>query len=225
MHPTRRFRTLPPVLRAGRVGRAALLIVIAGSLAGCGSAGRKPMESVDRGWKQTGVASWYGADFHGRRTANGEIYDMYGMTAAHKTLPFDTLVEVENLDNGRKVRVRINDRGPFVRGRVIDLTYTAAEEIAMIGPGVAKVRLRVLGAVEVEGRIFVVQVGAFTDPTLARERERELRRRYDKVRIASDGGYHRVLVGRFEKRKKADRLARRLERDGYETVVRADLDA
>lgn len=90
---------------------------------------------------ERGVASWYGGEFHGRSTANGERYDMHRLTAAHKTLPFGTVVEVRNLDNGRSVRVRINDRGPFVRGRIIDLSYAAAREIEMIGPGTARVEL------------------------------------------------------------------------------------
>ena len=91
-----------------------------------------------------GVASWYGPGFHGRRTANGEIYNMNIMTAAHKTLPFDTIVRVTNLDNGLSVVVRINDRGPFVKGRIIDLSRSAAEEIGMIGPGTAQVQLKIL---------------------------------------------------------------------------------
>jgi rare lipoprotein A len=91
-----------------------------------------------------GIASWYGPDFHGRRTANGEIYNMYGMTAAHKTLPFDTMLRVTNLENGRSVVVRVNDRGPYAKGRIIDLSKSAAEKIGMIGPGTARVRLEVL---------------------------------------------------------------------------------
>ena len=146
-----------------------LLLAGISLLAACRSPGPEPLDSVDQGWKQSGIASWYGGKFHGRRTANGEIYDMYAMTAAHKILPFDTLVEVENLDNGTTVRVRINDRGPFVRGRIIDLTYTAAKQIDMIGPGTAKVRLRVLGEADVETRRFVIQVGAFSDPQTAQE--------------------------------------------------------
>ena len=91
-----------------------------------------------------GIASWYGPDFHGRRTANGEIYNMYGMTAAHKTLPFDTMLRVTNLENGRSVVVRVNDRGPYAKGRIIDLSKSAAEKLQMIGPGTARVRLEVL---------------------------------------------------------------------------------
>ena len=95
------------------------------------------------GATETGIASWYGVPYHGRRTSNGETYDMDKLTAAHKTLAFDTWVEVTNLDNGKKITVRINDRGPFVRGRIIDLSRAAARRIEMIGPGTARVRLKV----------------------------------------------------------------------------------
>jgi rare lipoprotein A len=93
---------------------------------------------------QTGIASWYGGEFHGKRTANGEIYDMYKLTAAHKTLPFNTLVEVKNLDNGERVLVRINDRGPFLKDRIIDLSYQAARKIGCDIDGTASVTLRIV---------------------------------------------------------------------------------
>jgi rare lipoprotein A len=96
------------------------------------------------GLVQTGVASWYGGDFHGKRTANGEIYDMNKLTAAHKYLPFHTLVEVENLENKKKVLVRINDRGPFVEGRIIDLSRKAAQRIDIEDTGTVMVRLRIV---------------------------------------------------------------------------------
>ncbi len=97
------------------------------------------------GDKFDGIASWYGPDFHSKKTSNGEIYDMYDMTAAHKTLPMNTVVRVDKLENGKSIVVRINDRGPFVRGRIIDLSNKAAREIEMIGKGTAKVKLTVLG--------------------------------------------------------------------------------
>src|SRR5512133_3322900 len=93
------------------------------------------------GSTETGVASWYGHPYHGRRAANGEIYDMEKLTAAHRTYPFDTWVRVKNLSNDRTVDVRIQDRGPFVRGRIIDLSHAAAREIELIGPGITKVKL------------------------------------------------------------------------------------
>ncbi|MGH7787904.1 MAG: septal ring lytic transglycosylase RlpA family protein [Candidatus Binatia bacterium] len=114
-------------------------------LPGCGSRRPTPVEPV-AGATQTGIASWYGPRFHGRQTASGEIYNQYDLTAAHQTLPHGTQVRVINLANGREVLVRINDRGPFVDDRIIDLSYTAAQHIEMIGPGTAPVRLEVLGA-------------------------------------------------------------------------------
>lgn len=94
---------------------------------------------------QTGMASYYGKEFNGRRTASGEIYDMYDMTAAHRSLPFGTRVRATNLGNGRSVVVRINDRGPWARGRILDLSYAAAQKLGMIGPGQARVKIEVLG--------------------------------------------------------------------------------
>lgn len=128
----------------------------------------------------TGRASWYGPDFHGKSTSNGEGYDMYAMTAAHKTLPMNTVVRVTNLDNNMQSVVRINDRGPFVESRIIDLSYAAAKEINMIGKGSANVRLEILGFEPSGSRTidykvmaagpkqevlnsFAVQIGAFVN--------------------------------------------------------------
>ncbi len=97
------------------------------------------------GTKYRGIASWYGPNFHGKKTSNGEYYNMYELTAAHKTLPMNTMVKVTNLNNGRSVVVRINDRGPFVKNRIIDLSYAAAKKIGMIGKGTAPVEIEVLG--------------------------------------------------------------------------------
>ena len=96
------------------------------------------------GFRQEGIASYYGPKFQGRKTSSGEIFDMYALTAAHNTLPFGTLVKVTNLENGLSVIVRINDRGPFKKKRIIDLSYEAARRIGMLGPGTAKVRLEVV---------------------------------------------------------------------------------
>jgi len=118
--------------------------------AGAVEAAAVPWVDVPLGWRQDGVASWYGPNFAGRSTANGEVFDPSGLTAAHRTLPFGTLVRVTNLENDRAVVVRINDRGPFVHDRVIDLSQGAAEVIGLIGLGTARVRLEPAG--EVEGR-------------------------------------------------------------------------
>ena len=125
-----------------------------------------PLTSGD-GFVEEGIASWYGSDFHGKTTANGERYDIYSMTAAHKILPFNTQVKVTNLQNGKSIVVRVNDRGPFVADRIIDLTHTGATKIGMMGPGTARVRVETVGAVpaikngDIMGN-FYVQVGAFS---------------------------------------------------------------
>jgi len=124
-----------------RWGWGAALGALALGAAGCTAL--RPTPPVTNG-VQTGVASWYGPGFHGKRTANGEIYDQYELTAAHPSLPLGTRAMVTNLTNGRAVEVRINDRGPFVDGRVIDLSYAAARSVGMIGPGTAPVRVEVL---------------------------------------------------------------------------------
>lgn len=127
-----------------------------------------------RGYRETGMASWYGKQFHGRKTANGEKYNMYAKTAAHKTLPMNTMVLVRNLENGRETVVRVNDRGPFSRGRIIDLSYGAANDINMVRSGVARTEIIALGeATGSKGKkdelkfqdfntgSFYIQVGSF----------------------------------------------------------------
>jgi rare lipoprotein A len=119
------------------------------------------------GFAEEGIASWYGKDFHGKQTSSGERYDMYGMTAAHKVLPFGTMVMVTNLRNNKSVVVRINDRGPFVDNRIIDLSFSAAQQLDMLDTGTTLVRLTTVGAVEGMNRglfsgQFYVQVGAFS---------------------------------------------------------------
>lgn len=132
-----------------------------------------PMESAD-GYSEVGIASWYGPGFHGKLTANGETYNQKAMTAAHKTLPLPTLVKVENLENGKSVVVRVNDRGPYSKGRIIDLTEVAARRLGMIDKGTAKVKVSVLSEdpdcyvtagheVNIDKGNFAVQIGAFTD--------------------------------------------------------------
>jgi len=103
---------------------------------------KNPKLSYKQTW--TGVASWYGEDFHGKLTANGETYDMHDLTAAHKTLPLGTVLRVTNLDNGKSVKVRINDRGPYIEGRMIDLSFAAAKKLGFSHLGTARVKLQVI---------------------------------------------------------------------------------
>jgi rare lipoprotein A len=122
-----------------------LSLWLAAGLLGCGGKPAPLTASDVKGYSEKGTASWYGGKYHGRLTANGERYDMHAMTAAHRTLPFGVVVEVVNLENGRKTRVRINDRGPFKKGRIIDLSYAAARKLGMVRQGLARVKIRVVG--------------------------------------------------------------------------------
>ncbi len=166
------------------------------------------------GYPQEGLASWYGIPYHGRRAANGEIYDMYKLTAAHRTLPFDALVRVTNLKNGRSVEVRINDRGPFVEGRLIDLSLGAARAIDMVALGVAPVRLELLSGSDALSASFTVQVGAFLDKQNAERFRKRLEQRYPPVFIveydAPQGLFYRVRVGRLPSEESARQFAERL---------------
>lgn len=151
---------------------------------------------------ETGIASWYGDPYHGRQAANGETFDMDQLTAAHRTLPFDTSVRVTNLTNNREVDVRINDRGPFVDGRIIDLSREAARRIEMIGPGTARVRVRVLKVppnAKLDQGPFTVQAGAFRDRERAEQVRKELARKFSNVRLSparSSDTIWRVIIGR-----------------------------
>ena len=116
------------------------------------------------GYREQGIASWYGEPFHGRRTSNGEVYNMYGPTAAHKTLPMHTILLVRNLDNGRSTVVRINDRGPFVRERVIDLSYTKAQELGVLARGTARVEIVALEEMEERPAASVAMAKAAKQP-------------------------------------------------------------
>ena len=169
-----------------------------------------------------GIASWYGDPFHGERTSSGEIYDMHAMTAAHRTLPFQTVVRVHNLDNGKRVHVRVNDRGPFVRGRIIDLSNAAAQEIDMVRPGTARVRLEIL-RIEATSEGLAVQVGSFTEEPRAHSLKRKLEGDYDPVTVSlfrsPRGMFHRVLVGDFPSRAKAREALERLRSQGLEGFV------
>jgi rare lipoprotein A len=176
--------------------------------------------------EKIGLASWYGDPYHGRRTSNGETYNKYGMTAAHRTLPFDTMVKVNNLENGRNVKVRINDRGPFKDNRVIDLSYAAAKEINMIGPGTAKVSLEVLQVVS-NPFPLTIQVGSFRDRNHAEEAKKSLQKRYTPVLIkkfeSTEGKYYRVLVGEYPTPIQARQAAQELRSLHYDgLIVRLD---
>ncbi len=219
-------------LAVGGAGAAAWACLALALLAACATPRRPaaPLATVPLGYEETGEASWYGHPYHGRRTASGEIYDMHQMTAAHPTLPFGTWVLVTNTASGRSARVRITDRGPFVDGRVIDVSYAAARLLGAVGPGVIPVRLRVVAAPvsaapRPAGR-FAVQVGAFADEERAREVQAALGRSGISAAVVTaevdDRRVYRVRVGPFASRDDAERQAAQVSRLGYRVLVVSD---
>ena len=227
--------------RAQGARRAALRLLLVAlatlpflSTAACRTVAPAPPEHPGSGRVvDRGVASWYGKPFHGRRTASGAVYDMHGLTAAHKELAFGTVVEVTNLDNGRRTVVTITDRGPFVRGRVIDLSYAAAREIEMVGPGTARVELRLVrDATGAEVRVaksaaggdvsafgYTVQAGAFQQAERAERLRRQLARRWADVVVRNTDGWYRVHVGEYAERERAERVQQELTRRGFVALI------
>ena len=173
---------------------------------------------------QKGMASWYGEDFHGKATSSREIYNMYDMTAAHRTLPFGTYVEVTNLKNGRSATVMINDRGPFVKGRIIDLSYAAARVLDMLETGVVPVRIDILKFITKKtfGGRFSVQVGSFSIKKNAEDLREQLDKKYQSVYFSSfktsSHTYYRVRI-RADSREHARSIALKLNSEGYTVLV------
>lgn len=248
---TRKSSSVPAIWHG-----ALLLILAAAFMAGCASKTTPPMPPPDPitqspyqvdgiyyhplpdadAFAETGTASWYGDDFHGKKTSNSEIYNMHAMTAAHKTLPFGTMVEVHNLENDHKIIVRINDRGPFVRSRIIDLSHEGAKRIDMIRNGTAKVSIKAIGMDDVYfaaagGRMnesiyytgdFTIQAGAFADRSNA-ERMKDILAQHipeiDIIPVDRDGQtLYRVRAGRFLSLNQARSHEQKLVRSGFADV-------
>jgi rare lipoprotein A len=219
--------------------RTLLTIAPAAVLAACGKkrvAVAPPPPFANRatpqpGATERGLASWYGRPYHGRPAADGEIYNMETLVAAHRTLPFQTMVRVRNLSNEKTVDVRIIDRGPFVTGRIIDLSHAAAQAIDLIGPGTAEVEVTVIEALrDPEPALFAVQVGAFRDKNNADRMEHSMAAAYGSGKsVLRDGDppLWRVLAGRVGSTDDAESLAQRIraEQNVPEAfVVRLDPD-
>ena len=184
------------------------------------------------GASQTGIASWYGPGFHGRPTASGVIYDQHELTAAHQTLPLGTRVMVTNLDNGKSIEVAINDRGPFVKGRILDLSYAAAQTLGMIGPGTIPVRIEVIDSgpyqiSTIPSKLdYTLQAGSFTDVENAQKLKEQLAKSYPQIPdisivplYAKDTNYYRVRLGTFSDRREAERHAQQLARKGFPMII------
>jgi rare lipoprotein A len=225
----------------------ALLALAVMLLAGCSHHSAHvstPLAPARIGTTETGVASWYGFPYHGRRAASGEIYDMQRLTAAHRTLPFHTWVEVTNLANGKQVDVRINDRGPFVKGRIVDLSQAAARDIDMLRSGTARVRLKVIppppatqpiapiaapviasSAPPPSNNCFAVQAGAFADRDRAESLRATLEDPSTPARVVSSSTtpiLWRVIVGREMTRDQAAQLADRIRQQTGAALVVAE---
>lgn len=182
----------------------------------------EPLASHE-GFVQTGVASWYGPDFHGKYTSNGEIYDMHALTAAHKTLPLGVFVRVRNTENDRELIVRVNDRGPFVKGRIIDLSYAAAKKLGVDVAGTAPVRIEALGyrgtapdtyqaVADYDAGNFTVQIGSFRERGNAERLLLDMKQRFGhaEIQVAEVGGetYYRVHVGQYSSLRAAEAAER-----------------
>jgi rare lipoprotein A len=248
----------------GMITRSLLAILLAGSvMISCGGkktpvasepgkqkATQKPYTVLGKryeplkshvGFTQEGIASWYGKDFHGKKTSNGEIYDMHAMTAAHKTLPLGVFVKVRNRDNGREEIVRVNDRGPFVKNRIIDLSYTAAKKLGVDVKGTAPVRIEALGyrATGASGEEYKepetydsgnysVQVGAFQYQENAKRLAEEMKKLhgYSEVRSAIVNGeqFYRVQAGKYSSLQEAEDAETRFLDQGYPGSFVVSLD-
>jgi len=195
-----------------------LVTTVASALASCSSAPKPTyFPGYPVGFVEHGVASWYGPGFHGNKTANGERYDMHQLTAAHRTLPFGSIAVIRSVNTGRQVTVRINDRGPFARGRVLDLSLAGARELGMTGAGTDKIELRVVGY---QGRaadmgVLRVQIGSFSDQQNAINLLERTRHLYSGGRVQTidlpEGRRYRVQVGQFSRETQAEAAASYLE--------------
>lgn len=173
-------------------------------------------------YRETGAASWYGREMQGKATASGEPFDMHGLTAAHRTLPFGSVVRVTNLENFKSVKVKVNDRGPFVRNRVIELSYGAARELGFASQGTATVKIESVEPLS-EGAFFTVHAAAFAEEENARYLKERLNRRFETVTIvpfeSNVGRFYRVRVGVYATEEKAERIAGKLTLEGLEPLV------
>ena len=172
---------------------------------------------------QYGVASWYGPDSHGKPTSSGEIYDMYQLTCAHNTFPLGTMVMVTNLENGKSIELKVNDRGPFVKERIIDLSYAAAQMLGIWEKGTAYVKVEGFGPLVEEIQRFTVQVGSFVDEVKAQNLADQLRKGFENVYVNTvetfSQKYHRVRVGLFETKEPALNIAEKLSQMGFKVLV------
>lgn len=183
----------------------------------------EPQTALCAAYREVGTASWYGMDFHGRKTASGETFDMNGISAAHRTLPLGVTVRVTNLDNYKSIAVRVNDRGPLYRNRAIELSYGAAKELGFADAGTAPVKIELVGPLPAGEEQFMVHAASFLEEESALSLKERLAKKYESVHIdtveTNVALYYRVRVGTYPTEEKAERVAARLTLEGVEPVV------
>lgn len=180
-------------------------------------------EKNDKCFIEEGLASWYGKEYHGQKTASGETFNMYDFTAAHRTLPFGTIVEVFSYDTQKKVNVRINDRGPFLPKRIIDLSYGSAKSLGILNLGVSKVKIRAKGIFEIKEEKelkLIIQIGAFKNKDNADKLKEKLKSKYPKIYTEEFSEFKRVLIGPFFSEEEAGLVFEQLKKDGFTPIIR-----
>jgi len=213
------------------------------TLLSCGGGRRRPREVNLRPgehWSQEGNASWYGKKFNGKPTASGEIFDMYAMTAAHRTLPLGTRIRVKNLENGKTIEVKVNDRGPFVRGRILDCSYGAAKKLGYANAGITRVKIEVISKGSERRRAsraeeallvgegsnaslldgsFTVQAGAFVEKSNALRFRERLKKEYGTAYVIRFREFYRVRVGHLPDEASAEELLEKMADNGLDGFV------
>lgn len=173
-------------------------------------------------YQETGVAAWYGKELQGRRTASGEVFDMLGLTAAHRTLPFGTVIRVTNLDNSKSIDVKITDRGPFTRSRILELSYGAAEELGFVAQGTARVRIEAPEPLRGPAQ-YTVLAATYVEEENAVLLKYRLSKKFEIVTITpfetNISKFYRVRVGSYASEERAEQVANKLRLEGLEPIV------
>ncbi len=181
-----------------------------------------PAPDPIRIYREMGTAAWYGKELHGRKTANGDTFDMYALTAAHRTLPLGTIIRVTNLDNFKSINARINDRGPFIKSRFLDLSYGAAKELGFAAQGTARIRIETVEPERDQAR-YTVQAAVFTEEENALRLKERLNKRFEVVTIVpyetNVALFYSVRVGSYASEERAEQIAGKMTLEGLEPIV------
>lgn len=218
--------------------RAVVLCALATLQAACASVVKEPEPSPpapppivavppaapaqDQFYRESGIAAWHGKELQGKKTASGEVFDMYGLSAAHRTLPLGTIIRVTNLDNFKSVKVKINDRGPFVKGWILELSYGAAKELGLVHQGTARVKIETAEKVRASAR-YTVQAATYTEAENARMLKDRLSKKFELVFIVpletNIARFYQVRVGSYPSEERAELMAGKLTLEGLEPFV------